>query len=114
MTKAEKARFEVLCEKEPYLATLLAQARAVHDDTSKPSFCANHVWVDVLKPQLLELVGWEARNPELRTSEAYDLAYDVIYEALPACRNCGCYGMGRIASGARRGTSWDAGTGNRP
>ncbi len=89
--KKRMERFGLLCEKEPRLRGLYAQARAIRDDRHTPSFCANNVWVNALKPQLLELVGWEARNPDLRTSEAYDLAYEMVYEALPDCRNCLCY-----------------------
>jgi hypothetical protein len=32
-------------------------------------------------------VGWGARKPILRSSEAYDVAYDAIYELLPDCRH---------------------------
>ena len=28
----------------------------------------------------------------LSTSAAYDVAYEVLYETLPACRSCGCGG----------------------
>jgi len=54
MKKAAIERFSILCQKEPRLRALYDRARAVRDDTSKPSFCANNVWVNALKPQLLE------------------------------------------------------------
>jgi hypothetical protein len=82
--------FEELCELEPGLLTLYRRAKGVKDDRRKRSFCANAVWYGRFKPVLCRLVGWEARNPTLRTSEAYDLAYDTIYAALPDCRNCFC------------------------
>lgn len=53
-------------------------------------FCANNVWYEHFKPRLFPLVGWECRNPEIRTQEAWDLAYETIYEALPPCRDCLC------------------------
>ncbi|MGA2974706.1 MAG: hypothetical protein ABSF77_05285 [Spirochaetia bacterium] len=86
--------FNELCQKEPRLRALYYRARSIRDDKSNPSFCANNFWVNELKPVLLGLVGWEAENPELRTSEAYELSYEVIYEALPDCRNCLCFPRG--------------------
>jgi hypothetical protein len=72
------------------------------------SFCANDCWhgrtriivrkdgervlivLPSLKAQLNPLVGWFARAPELRTSEAWDTAYKHLYKLLPDCRRCGC------------------------
>jgi len=84
--------FEKLCELEPGLLELYRQACAVKDDRRKRSFCANAIWYREFKPVLVQLVGWTARkqDPVLRTSEAYRLAYDTIYHALPDCRNCWC------------------------
>lgn len=82
--------FEELCQIEPRLLALYRRAQAVKDDKRKPSFCANRVWYTEFKPELCRLVGWEAENPALRTEEAYDLAYDTIYDVLPPCRNCWC------------------------
>ena len=83
--------FEELCALEPRLRELYQRAKAVRDDRRKPSFCANSIWYRELKPELCRLVGWEASNPALRTSEAYDLGYETIYEVLPPCRNCLCF-----------------------
>jgi len=41
------------------------------------------VWYGNFKPSLEELVGFEARKPLLRSRDAYDLAYDVLYDLLP-------------------------------
>jgi hypothetical protein len=53
---------------EPRLAGLERRARA----------CAGsgnwHDW-EGIKRQLQQLVGWNARNPELGSSEAFDVAY---------------------------------------
>jgi len=35
-----------------------------------------------IKMQLSEFVGWSAENPELRTSQAYDVAMDVVIDKL--------------------------------
>ena len=91
--------FAALCVDEPRLIDLLERAQAIKDAHVSPSFCANHFWYgcngcDIcnggLKAKLLRLVGHEADNPQLRTSRAYDIAYDAIYSVLPPCRNCSC------------------------
>lgn len=77
---------------EPRLTWLLAAARGTRDTGETPSFCANAVWLEDFKPMLNRLVGWGAwrRDPVLRSSAAYDLAYGHIYAALPDCRECLC------------------------
>ena len=89
--------FRALAKLEPRLCDLLAEARSYHNNRD-PVFCANAVWYGYpgfkpgLKGRLGRLVGWTAeRGGELRTSEAYDLAYRTIYRALPDCRGrCLC------------------------
>ena len=87
--------WSMLVDLEPRLRDLLSNARAVKDDPSAPSFCANEIWYrkNGLRDQLCELVGWSARKKDslLQSSDAYDLAYDKIYNALPDCRNCNEY-----------------------
>lgn len=89
--------FDDLARREPGLAALLAEARAV-SSRGNPQFCANAVWFGFgkyryagLKPRLVQLVGWHAHkdDPVLRSQEAYEVAYDTIYGALPDCRDCG-------------------------
>jgi len=77
-----------LVELEPALLDLYRAAQAV--DGRDAHFCANRVWYDSFKPRLLALAGWEARQPALKMQEAYDLAYETIYAALPPCRDCQC------------------------
>ena len=91
----ERLTFERLTELEPRLKDLLAEARAFHKDPN-PNFCANAVWYGYagpgLKERLCRLVGFTAEGGgALRTSAAYDLAYQTIYQALPDCRGrCAC------------------------
>jgi hypothetical protein len=85
MTWAQMVRIE------PKLKTLLMKARSCK---STKNFCANRIWYGNtttcgLKGELVHLVGWSARDARLRTSEAYDLAYSKIYNALPDCRHDG-------------------------
>ncbi|MBM3880424.1 MAG: hypothetical protein FJ387_12020 [Verrucomicrobia bacterium] len=77
---------------EPDLAYLLEEIRQVHDDGATPSFCANRLWVERFKPHMYHLVGWGRPDchPVLVSSEAYELAYRILYRPLPPCRNCGC------------------------
>lgn len=80
-----------LARHEPLLESLLMAAQAVRRPHGK-SFCTNDVWYGSLKPFLTLLVGWECLrdDPYLSTSDAYDLAYQTIYNALPDCRGCIC------------------------
>lgn len=83
----EQLTFRELAEIEPELQDLLEQALSVSD--RNPKYCADTVWYHELKPQLVRLVGFAAKNPNkrLHTSYAYDLAYETIYDALPSCRH---------------------------
>ena len=77
-----------LIEIEPRVEALRKEAAAA--DGSAPDFCANDLWFCRFKPRVTKLAGWDAEKPELRTPEAYDLAYQTVYNQLPACRRCGC------------------------
>ncbi len=85
-----------LKQAEPGLWILEREIRDVADKDGIPYFCANEIWYGYedpkqgFKERLCRLVGWEAHSPRLRTTGAYDLAYDYLYELLPDCRDCGC------------------------
>jgi hypothetical protein len=94
---ADGLSWGVLVAEEPALAELERELRAIEDDPARPAFCANLVWYGREDPEgrsykerLHPLVGWEARNPKLRSEHAYDLAYDHLYALLPDCRDCLC------------------------
>ncbi len=80
-----------LIRHEPRLAALHAETMRVRS-TGNPNFCANRVWIRDFKPRIECLVGWfaERNDPMLTTSAAYDLAYQMCYAPLPACRDCLC------------------------
>jgi hypothetical protein len=86
--------FRELCRREPRLATLERDVRSVTDNGGA-WFCANDWWYGRFKPRLVKLVGFGADEPELRTTEAYDVAYDALYEQLPDCRSCRCFRLDR-------------------
>jgi hypothetical protein len=92
----------LLVELEPSLLTLYHEAKAVKDDEKRPWFCANAVWYgrygnEGFKQRLVELVGYSVTrrggDPRLASSRAYDIAYHKIYQALPDCRSCVCWGF---------------------
>ena len=81
---------------EPRLKSLAAQLKAV-DPGDNPNFCANAVWYGYGKPhnasfrnRMMDLVGWHAANPALRSEAAYMIAYEKLYNMLPDCRRCLC------------------------
>ncbi len=80
-----------LVEAEPRLADLEAQARLAHQMPGPR--CTNAVWYGrgngpSMKRRYSELVGWgrprSAPGPKwLRSSEAYEVGYAFLYDALP-------------------------------
>ena len=83
---------------EPRIEQLLRYATWI-TDPGGPYFCANEVWYNLFKPQVVKLVGWgrewqvdpiKNAGDILKESQVYDLAYGKIYDTLPICRNCGC------------------------
>lgn len=82
--------WDELVDLEPDLDQMLEVARTLQPGGRR--WCSNEIWGAVLKPRLLQLVGWSClrRNPALRSHEAYSTAYHRIYDALPACYGCSC------------------------
>lgn len=87
----ENITWSTLTGLEPRLIDLYNYAQTVHDPGGV-TFCANEIWYQNIKPQLITMVGWDALtdNEILTSPQAYELAIDVIYNELPACRACGC------------------------
>lgn len=91
-----------MAKQEPRLQRLLDRVdyiRAADKHFRPERFCANAQWYgyggveqqrDSLRSGVCELVGWDAALPELRSEDAYDVAYRYLSERLPDCRNCGC------------------------
>jgi hypothetical protein len=85
---------------EPRLIGLRASIQRIGRQRAEaPGYCANATWYGdmpspwSLKERLCRLVGWERKNgpAQLRTPEAYDVAYDTLYAALPDCApGCRC------------------------
>jgi hypothetical protein len=86
--------WEELVMVEPRLGELLQHIQQIKDDGSKSSFCANVEWYYRTNPSLklimTYLVGFHAAHPKLRNMENYGVAYDILFDALPDCRNCMC------------------------
>lgn len=92
-----KPTWRKLVALEPGLQALLDEIKAI--DGSHPNFCANACFFGFreggsFKRRMTELVGWLARldEPALKTSAAYDVAYEALYGALPDCKDCACPG----------------------
>lgn len=90
MDQIETQQWGALIEIEPMLGELQQRARDVKDEGGS-HFCANTVWYSEFKPTLVNLAGFEAKHRHLRSTRAYELAYDAVYNELPACRNCICF-----------------------
>ena len=111
--------FDDLVQLEPRLAELEARIKAhAKANHRKDRYCANAHWLHIpdfrrgrkrsivepsdsklsvwenpdwgFKRQLSALVGFDAQKKALRSSEAYDIAYEHLYELLPSCRHCSC------------------------
>lgn len=91
---------------EPRLLNLVDEAMAYKKaSTGKKYVCANDRWYGYgewkgrgIKERLIYLVGWLSSRPELKTMEAYDVAYQHIYSLLPDCRDCACMAVLRAAN----------------
>jgi hypothetical protein len=81
----------LLAQREPRLAQLQHEVSKVRDEGGH-SFCANKYWYIQIAPRVTELVGAQAAqdDPVLRSPEAPEVTYDVLYRLLPNCRNCVC------------------------
>jgi hypothetical protein len=89
-----KPTWDELAKLEPLLIDLLKLAESY--PKRSPGFCANAAWYGYgahgLKDALCKLVGW-IRKPKpnpgdlLGGKEAYEVAYDTLYAALPDCQH---------------------------
>ena len=78
--------FDQIKRLERALARLERHIKQIGVKCGQP-FCANGLWLFYFKPVLYELVGFDARPPALRPSEAYDVTYQHLYNLLPDCRH---------------------------
>ena len=81
---------------EPKLRSLWGKVLLYQRVEPQRDFCRKAVWYDRFKPKLLEIIGWGRPGKKatwLHGEQAYDLAYSVISETLPACQHKGeCFG----------------------
>jgi len=82
-----KITWEDIIEIEPRLKELYQIAKNEDRPDLPANYCANEIFHKQLKPKITRLAGWGARNPELRSCRAYDVAYHKIVDALPACQH---------------------------
>jgi hypothetical protein len=88
--------FDELCQHDAHLRALLQEV--TKERYRKDSnFCANELWYALprtrgfvgIKFLMQQLVGHGARRVELRTQDAYDVAYHTLYNAMPNCAHEG-------------------------
>jgi hypothetical protein len=83
-----------LVRTDPRLAGLLIEVRQL--GATAPRFCGVSAWYGYgsrdggVKARLYRLAGFGSNKPELRTREAYEVALETLYAALPPCRGCAC------------------------
>ncbi len=105
-----ESRFAELCKLDPKLTELAAEATRARANPGAP-FCANSVWFGYdgyrgIKRRLVQLVGWMRHDekPELKTIDAYNVAYDAIYGLLPECEGgCSCLPVPPVLAGYEEG-----------
>lgn len=89
-------KFEDLVKAEPRLGYLLKRIKAEKPPTNIKE-CWMTRWyglydVHSYKQEMIRLVGFMSKNPNpvLKSSQAYDIAYQVLSIALPSCKQCKC------------------------
>jgi hypothetical protein len=95
MRSVDSSTWDGLVAIEPRLNQLLDEA--THADSSTPHFCAVAAWYGYndgigFKGRMYRLVGFRAHDSRLQTMQAYEIATQKIYSALPPCRGCACNG----------------------
>jgi hypothetical protein len=86
--------WEDMVKVEPALTRLLKEVVAAdHHDTRV--FCGVTAWHGSggrpgFKMRMYHTVGFGSSNVQLRTREAYEVALEKLYNALPPCRGCAC------------------------
>ena len=98
--------FRELCELEPRLADLEAEAMGTADDQTRSYYCSNFVWLPMYT-RLRTLLGAYRRTPgrapdgvaghaeqpidgPLLDSHNFESAFVHLSKMLPPCRDCGC------------------------
>jgi hypothetical protein len=79
---------------EPALTRLLREVM-VADHHDPRVFCGVTAWHGSggrpgFKMRMYQLAGFGSGNAALRTREAYEVATEKLYNALPPCRGCAC------------------------
>jgi hypothetical protein len=86
--------FPLLCELEPRLFALLAEARSFQpadEEEATAMFCGYPGYLPGLKRRLSRLVGWHSgRTGLLGSTAAYETVYRALLRAIPAARRSEC------------------------
>jgi len=82
-----KITWEKIIEIEPEINQLYEIAKNENRSDLPEDYCANDVFYNELKPEIMQLAGWYAEDRRLKSTRAYELVYMKIYDALPYCRH---------------------------
>jgi hypothetical protein len=77
-------RFKEFTYVEPRLKDLYVEIKNLSEKDIEAYGLVTRMWLEKYKPQLLQLVGHNRPyKDELATDEAYKVAYDTLFNALP-------------------------------
>ena len=74
--------FDEILLKEPRLIGVINQAYEFKKNPGKGEVERNRFWYKVLKPQMIQLIGFGSKNDELKSTEAYEAVYRFFIELL--------------------------------
>lgn len=80
----DKITITDLVKLEPRLKDLM---RDILNSGDELDYCADKLWYREIKPRFLRIIGRYAttNNEILKSSYAYDIAYQFLYNLLPVC-----------------------------
>ena len=74
--------FDEILLKEPRLIGVINQANEFKQKLGKGEVERNRYWYKVLKPQMIQLIGFGSKNKELQSTDTYELVYRFFIELL--------------------------------
>lgn len=74
--------FDEILLKEPRLIGVINQAYEFKEDLGKGEVARNKFWYKVLKPQMIQFIGFGSKNKELQSTDTYELVYRFFIELL--------------------------------
>lgn len=77
-------KFNEYASAEPRLKDLYLQIKSADEKDIKEYGLVTRMWLEKFKPQLVQMIGCKRPfDDELATEEAYKIAYNILFNALP-------------------------------